>query len=70
MGWELKPGNPTLEMIFQPEVMAAAQKELMENQSGPLTHISSTQGFFPYKVTAAQLLTKYACVDKCTDVRK
>lgn len=51
--WELEPGNPTLEIIFQPEVMAAAQKELMEQQSGPLTNISSTQGFFPYKLFAS-----------------
>ena len=32
--------------------MEAAQKQLMEEQAGPLTHISSTQGFFPYKVIA------------------
>lgn len=51
--WELEPGNPTLEVIYQPEVMEAAQKELMEQQSGPLTNISSTQGFFPYKLFAS-----------------
>jgi hypothetical protein len=50
VGWELKPGNPTLEIIYDPQVMAEAQKVLMEQQAGPLTHISSTQGFFPYKV--------------------
>lgn len=34
--------------------MAAAQKELMEQQTGPLTNISSTQGFFPYKLFATE----------------
>lgn len=52
--WELEPGHPTLEIIYQPEVMAAAQKELMEQQSGALTNISSTQGFFPYKLFATE----------------
>jgi choline dehydrogenase-like flavoprotein len=33
--------------------MEAAQKELMEQQSGPLTNIGSTQGFFPYKLFAS-----------------
>jgi choline dehydrogenase-like flavoprotein len=48
--WELTPGNPTLEVIYDPDVMQGAMKQLMETQSGPLTAISSTQGFFPYKV--------------------
>lgn len=34
--------------------MADAQKQMMEDQSGPLTHISSTQGFFPYKLFATE----------------
>lgn len=53
-GWELKAGNMTLDAIHTPEVMADAQKALAETQSGPLTCISSTQGFFPYKVSVAE----------------
>ena len=34
--------------------MEAAQKQMAENQNGPLTHISSTQGFFPYKLFATE----------------
>jgi choline dehydrogenase-like flavoprotein len=34
--------------------MEAAQKVLMETSSGPLTQISSMQGFFPYKLFATQ----------------
>jgi choline dehydrogenase-like flavoprotein len=48
--WEVTPGNPTLEVIYDPDVMQGAMKQLAETQSGPLTGISSTQGFFPYKV--------------------
>ena len=49
--WELTPNNPTLEVIYTPEVMEDAMKQLAEKQGGPLTGISSTQGFFPYKVS-------------------
>jgi choline dehydrogenase-like flavoprotein len=48
--WELTPGNPSLEVIYDPDVMQGAMKQLVETKSGPLTAISSTQGFFPYKV--------------------
>ena len=48
--WELTPGNPTLEVIYDPDTMQAAMKQLIDTQGGPLTAISSTQGFFPYKV--------------------
>ncbi len=34
--------------------MEAAQKQMAEHQNGPLTHISSTQGFFPYKKFATE----------------
>ena len=51
--WELTPGNPSLEVIYDPEVMQDAMKQLVDSQSGPLTTISSTQGFFPYKVCRA-----------------
>jgi choline dehydrogenase-like flavoprotein len=51
--WELTPGNPTLEVIYDPDVMQGAMKQLTEAQDGPLTSISSTQGFFPYKVCTA-----------------
>lgn len=52
VSWALATGNPSFEVVHQPEVMAAAQQELMEKQTGPLTHIASTQGFFPYKVAS------------------
>ena len=54
VGWELNEGTPTLEMIYDPDVMAAAQEQLVEEAAGPLTHISSTQGFFPYKLFATE----------------
>ena len=50
---ELSPGNISLDAIYNPDVMADAQKVLMEKQGGPLTCISSTQGFFPYKMFAS-----------------
>ena len=55
VGWKLAPGVPSLEIIYlQPEVMETFQKQLLEEQKGPLTHISSSQGFFPYKVWVSQ----------------
>lgn len=51
MGWKLAPGTLSLDVVYlQPGVMEAFQKQLMTEQKGPLTHISSTQGFLPYKV--------------------
>jgi len=52
--WELKPGNPTLDAIHDPQVMQAAQQQYMESQTGPMTSISSMQGFFPYKLFATE----------------
>lgn len=52
--WELTPSNPSLEVIYTPEVMADAMKQLAERQGGPLTAPSSTQGFFPYKLFATE----------------
>jgi hypothetical protein len=49
--WELIPGYPSLQAIYDPNVMQGAQQQLMEKGAGPLTSISTTQGFFPYKVT-------------------
>ncbi|KXL51486.1 MAG: hypothetical protein FE78DRAFT_74393 [Acidomyces sp. 'richmondensis'] len=46
-----KPGNPTLDAIHDPQVMQAAQQQYMESQTGPMSSISSMQGFFPYKIT-------------------
>jgi choline dehydrogenase-like flavoprotein len=51
-GYELAAGIPSLDAIYDPAVMENAQKALMETQGGPLTAISSTQGFFPYKLFA------------------
>ncbi|RDW73582.1 hypothetical protein BP6252_07489 [Coleophoma cylindrospora] len=48
-GYELAPGIMSLDAIYIPEVMANAQQVLLEKQAGPLTSISSCQGFFPYK---------------------
>ena len=51
VSWELTPGNSTLEAIYDPDVMQGAMKQLMDEQDGPLTEISSTQGFYPCKVS-------------------
>jgi len=34
--------------------MQAAQQQYMESQTGPMTSISSMQGFFPYKLFATE----------------
>ena len=47
--YELTPGNLSNDAIWIPEVMAAAQQALAETRAGPLTAVSSCQGFFPYK---------------------
>ena len=52
--WELTPNNPTLEVIYIPEVMSDAMKQLAEKQGGPLTAVSSTQGFLSYKRFATE----------------
>lgn len=52
IGYELTPGTTSLDSIYDPTVMQDAQKVLRETQGGPLTSISSTQGFFPYKLFA------------------
>jgi hypothetical protein len=43
----------SLDSIYNPEVMQDAQKLWMETQGGPLTAISSAQGFLPYKLFAS-----------------
>lgn len=48
--WEVAPGVQCMDAFHIPEVMAEAQKALMEKQGGPLTCIASCQGFFPYKL--------------------
>lgn len=50
VAWELNDGVFSGDIMHNPDVMAGAQKEYMEKQSGPLSHISSCQGFMPYKV--------------------
>jgi choline dehydrogenase-like flavoprotein len=50
LSYQLKPGNMSLDGLYQPQVMEAAMKSLMEGGAGPLTCISSCQGFFPYKM--------------------
>jgi len=51
-GYHVKEGVFTLDGIYKPEVMEAAQKQLEEKQGGPLTCISSCQGFHPYNKIA------------------
>ena len=45
------PDNQTLEAIYDPDIMQGAMKQLMDEQDGPLTEISSTQGCYPHKVS-------------------
>jgi choline dehydrogenase-like flavoprotein len=52
-GYELTQGTPSLDSIYNPDVMHDAQKVWMETQGGPLTAISSTQGFFSYALFAS-----------------
>lgn len=49
IAFSLQPGVMTKDSLFDPEVMATAQKELVEHQSGPLTEVPSAQGFLSYK---------------------
>ncbi|CZT20873.1 uncharacterized protein RCC_06733 [Ramularia collo-cygni] len=42
VGWEMKEGILTLDSLADPAVMQAAQKQFIEDQSGPLTSVSST----------------------------
>jgi choline dehydrogenase-like flavoprotein len=49
-GYQMSEGVMTLDGIYQPQAMEAATKALMEGGGGPLTCISSCQGFFPYKM--------------------
>lgn len=49
IGLELKPGNMTSDILGDPDVMEAATKAYVEHQRGPLTSISGTQGFLPYR---------------------
>jgi choline dehydrogenase-like flavoprotein len=51
-GYKVQDGIFTLDGLYKPEMMQAAQKELMEKQGGPLTCVSSCQGFFPYNLIA------------------
>jgi choline dehydrogenase-like flavoprotein len=47
---QVNEGIMTLDGLYEPQVMEAATKALMEGAGGPLTCISSCQGFFPYKM--------------------
>ncbi|KAJ5995543.1 hypothetical protein N7481_002520 [Penicillium waksmanii] len=49
-GYETQPGIMTLDSLYQnPELMAAAQKQYAETQSGVLSCTSTMQGFFSAK---------------------
>ncbi|KAG9662267.1 alcohol oxidase, partial [Aureobasidium melanogenum] len=52
LGLELKPGNMTSDILGDPDTMEAATRAYVEHQRGPLTSISGTQGFLPYKAVA------------------
>lgn len=52
--YELAPGVTSLDAMYDAAVLADAQKTLMEKAGGPLTGISSCQGFFPYKLFASE----------------
>ncbi|KAI7481166.1 GMC oxidoreductase [Hortaea werneckii] len=52
--WQLQPGIATSDVMHDPEVMAALQKQYMETGGGPLSSIVSMQGFFPYKLFASE----------------
>lgn len=58
VGYELTPGTMSLDAIHNPHVMHDAQKIWTETQGGPLTSISSTQGFFPYTSFASDAEVK------------
>lgn len=59
IGLELKLGNMTSDILGDPDVLEAATKAYAEHQRGPLTSISGTQGFFPYKnVVSSEQLEK------------
>ena len=60
--WELMPGTQTLEAIYDPDIMQGAMKQLMDEQGGPLTEISSTQGFYPYKVSRYLTFIRYRII--------
>lgn len=45
--YKLVPGIASSDSIYKPDNMAAAQKEFGEHRTGPLTNISSVQGYFP-----------------------
>jgi choline dehydrogenase-like flavoprotein len=47
--YQLAEGQMSGDSIYKEEVMAMAQKALMEEQGGPLTGVQSVQGFFPCK---------------------
>jgi choline dehydrogenase-like flavoprotein len=47
--FQLAPGKTTADSLQDPQVMASAQKALVENRGGPLTAINAIQGFYPYK---------------------
>lgn len=49
VGYELKPEMYSGDILYNPEVMEAAQKQYVETQGGPLSSIACVQGFFPYK---------------------
>ncbi|KAH0024539.1 GMC oxidoreductase, partial [Aureobasidium melanogenum] len=53
LGLELKPGNITSDILGDPDTMEAATRAYVEHQRGPLTSISGTQGFLPYKAVVS-----------------
>lgn len=55
MAWRLAPGVLSSEAVyFYPELTEQFQKQYSEEQAGPLSNVSSTQGFYSYKLFATE----------------
>lgn len=68
VGLRLAPGVGSLDAIFDPQVMEAAQKQLMETQGGPLTGISSCQGFYSSQLFSTEAERK-ATIKSIEDIK-
>jgi len=48
LGYELAPGNPTLDALHDPKVLGEHQKIYAEQKTGALAAVSACMGFLPY----------------------
>jgi choline dehydrogenase-like flavoprotein len=59
LAYTLKPGHASLDALKDPAALAAAVGVMQTTAGGPLTCISSCQGFFPFKkIVSAEVLKK------------